>query len=235
MVRLPKHAEAHSVDRLGWLRAAVLGANDGILSTSSLIIGVASANGTHQSVLIAGLSGLVAGAMSMASGEYVSVSSQSDSETADIAREGRELRDNRPGETRELADIYVKRGLDTTLAMTVAEQLMAHDALGAHTRDELGISDMTSARPIQAALASAAAFSAGGAPPVLIALVAPIGLETVTVSVASLALLIVLGAGGAKAGGAGMIRAAVRVTFWGALAMGRDRGHRRCFRHATLT
>jgi VIT1/CCC1 family predicted Fe2+/Mn2+ transporter len=220
MVRLARHAEGHSVNRLGWLRAAVLGANDGILSTSSLIIGVATANGTHQSVLIAGVSGLVAGAMSMASGEYVSVSSQSDSETADIAREGKELRDNRSGETRELADIYVRRGLDTALAMTVAEQLMAHDALGAHTRDELGISDMTLARPIQAALASAAAFSAGGTPPVLIALVAPVGWETLTVSVASLAFLVVLGAVGAKAGGAGLIKAAVRVTFWGALAMG---------------
>ena len=170
-------------------------------------------------MLIAGVSGLVAGAMSMASGEYVSVSSQSDSETADIAREGRELADNRAGETRELADIYAKRGLDPALALTVAEQLMGHDALGAHTRDELGISDMTAARPIQAALASAAAFSAGGVPPVLIALVAPMGLETITVSVASLAFLVVLGAVGAKAGGAGMIKAAVRVTFCGALAM----------------
>ena len=138
MVRLAKHAEGHAVGRLGWLRAAVLGANDGILSTSSLIIGVASAHGTHQSVLIAGVSGLVAGAMSMASGEYVSVSSQSDSEGADIVREGRELRENRAGETKELADIYVKRGLDTALALKVAEQLMIHDALGAHTRDELG-------------------------------------------------------------------------------------------------
>jgi vacuolar iron transporter family protein len=218
MVRLAKHAEGHAVNRLGWLRAAVLGANDGILSTSSLIIGVASA-GTHQSILIAGVSGLVAGAMSMASGEYVSVSSQSDSERADIAREGRELRDNRSGETRELADIYVRRGLDTALAMTVAEQLMVHDALGAHTRDELGISKMTAARPVQAALASAAAFSAGAAPPLLIALATPTGFETATVSVASLAFLVVLGAVGARAGGATMMKAAIRVTFWGALAM----------------
>ena len=193
MFRLRRHAEGHAVNRLGWLRAAVLGANDGILSTSSLIIGVASANGTHQAVLIAGVSGLVAGAMSMASGEYVSVSSQSDSERADIAREGKELLANRAGETGELADIYVKRGLDTTLAMAVAEQLMVHDALGAHTRDELGISEMTAARPIQAALASAAAFSAGGAPPLLIALATPTGFETTTVSVASLAFLVVLG------------------------------------------
>jgi VIT1/CCC1 family predicted Fe2+/Mn2+ transporter len=219
MVRFARHAEAHAVGRLGWLRAAVLGANDGILSTSSLIIGVASAHGTHQSVLIASVSGLVAGAMSMASGEYVSVSSQSDSELADIAREDKELRLNRVGETRELAEIYVKRGLDTTLATTVAEQLMMHDALGAHTRDELGISDMTAARPVQAALASAAAFSAGGAPPLLIALVTPTGFETVTVSVASLVFLVVLGAVGAGAGGANMMKAAIRVTFWGALAM----------------
>jgi VIT1/CCC1 family predicted Fe2+/Mn2+ transporter len=138
MFRPGRHAEGHAASRLGWLRAAVLGANDGILSTSSLIIGVANAHGTHQAVLIAGVSGLVAGAMSMASGEYVSVSSQSESELADIAREGKELSENRAGEARELADIYVKRGLDTALAMAVAEQLMVHDALGAHTRDELG-------------------------------------------------------------------------------------------------
>jgi vacuolar iron transporter family protein len=219
MVRRAGHAEGHAVNRLGWLRAAVLGANDGILSTASLIIGVASAHGTHQSVLIAGVSGLVAGAMSMASGEYVSVSSQSDSERADIGREGKELVANRAGETRELADIYVKRGLDPTLAMTVAEQLMVHDALGAHTRDELGISDMTTARPVQAALASAAAFAAGAAPPLLIALATPTGFETATVSVASLAFLAVLGAVGAKAGGAKVMKAAIRVAFWGALAM----------------
>jgi vacuolar iron transporter family protein len=219
MVRRAGHAEGHAVNRLGWLRAAVLGANDGILSTASLIIGVASAHGTHQSVLIAGISGLVAGAMSMASGEYVSVSSQSDSEKADIGREGKELLANRAGETRELADIYVKRGLDPTLAMTVAEQLMAHDALGAHTRDELGISDMTAARPVQAALASAAAFAAGAAPPLLITLATPTGFETATVSVASLAFLAMLGAVGARAGGAKVMKAAIRVTFWGALAM----------------
>jgi VIT1/CCC1 family predicted Fe2+/Mn2+ transporter len=219
MVRRAGHAEGHAVNRLGWLRAAVLGANDGILSTASLIIGVASAHGTHQSVLIAGVSGLVAGAMSMASGEYVSVSSQSDSERADIAREGKELLANCAGETRELADIYVKRGLDATLAMTVAEQLMVHDALGAHTRDELGISDMTAARPVQAALASAAAFSAGAVPPLLIALTTPTGFETATVSVASLVFLAALGAVGAKAGGAKVMKAAIRVTFWGALAM----------------
>jgi VIT1/CCC1 family predicted Fe2+/Mn2+ transporter len=204
MARVAKHAEGHAVNRLGWL---------------SLIIGVASAHGSHQSVLIAGVSGLVAGAMSMASGEYVSVSSQSDSERADIAREGRELRDNRAGETRELADIYVKRGLDAALAMKVAEQLMVHDALGAHTRDELGISDMTTARPVQAALASAAAFSAGAAPAILIALMTPTGIEIATVSVSSLVFLVVLGAIGARAGGAHMMKAAIRVAFWGALAM----------------
>jgi VIT1/CCC1 family predicted Fe2+/Mn2+ transporter len=219
MARLVGHSEGHAVSRLGWLRAAVLGANDGILSTSSLIIGVASAHGTHQSILIAGVSGLVAGAMSMASGEYVSVSSQSDSEGADIARESKELRENRAGETRELAAIYVKRGLDAALALTVAEQLMVHDALEAHTRDELGISDMTAARPVQAALASAAAFAAGAAPPLLIVLAAPTGFEVATVSVASLMFLVVLGAVGAKAGGANMLKAALRVTFWGALAM----------------
>jgi VIT1/CCC1 family predicted Fe2+/Mn2+ transporter len=219
MARLAGHAEGHVVSRLGWLRAAALGANDGILSTSSLIIGVASAHGSYHSILIAGVSGLVAGAMSMASGEYVSVSSQSDSEGADIARERLELRDNRAGELSELAAIYVKRGLDAALALTVAEQLMVHDALGAHTRDELGISDMTAARPVQAALASAAAFSAGAAPPLLIVLAAPVGFEVVTVSVVSLMFLVVLGAVGAKAGGANMLRAALRVTFWGAFAM----------------
>jgi VIT1/CCC1 family predicted Fe2+/Mn2+ transporter len=219
MTRTVKHLERHAVNRLGWLRAAVLGANDGILSTSSLIIGVASAHGTRQSVLIAGVSGLVAGAMSMASGEYVSVSSQSDTERADIARERNELDVDHVGETSELADIYVKRGLDTALAKQVAKQLMLHDALGAHVRDELGISDMTAARPVQAALASAAAFSAGGAPPLLIALVTPTGLENITVSIASLAFLVVLGALGARVGGAGMMKAAIRVAFWGALAM----------------
>lgn len=211
--------EQHAVGRLGWLRAAVLGANDGILSTSSLIIGVASAHGTRQSVIVAGIAGLVAGAMSMASGEYVSVSSQADSEQADIARERRELAENTSGETRELAEIYVKRGLDSTLARTVAEQLMAHDALGAHTRDELRISDLTAARPIEAALASAATFSVGGLPPLLIAIVAPAGFETVTISVASMVLLVLLGAIGAGAGGANLMKAAVRVAFWGVLAM----------------
>jgi VIT1/CCC1 family predicted Fe2+/Mn2+ transporter len=219
MARLPRHSEHHVIERLGWLRAAVLGANDGILSTSSLILGVASAQGTHQSVLIAGISGLVAGAMSMAAGEYVSVSSQSDSERADLGRERKELSEDRDGELRELAGIYVKRGLDKALALQVAEQLMARDALGAHARDELGISDTTKARPIQAALASAAAFSVGGALPLLMALATPNGFVVEAVSIASLLFLALLGVVGAKTGGANMLKAAIRVTFWGALAM----------------
>jgi VIT1/CCC1 family predicted Fe2+/Mn2+ transporter len=219
MARLRGHSEHHVVERLGWLRAAVLGANDGLLSTSSLIIGVASAQGTYQSVLIAGISGLVAGAMSMAAGEYVSVSSQSDSEQADLGRERKELSEDRDGELRELAGIYVKRGLDKPLALQVAEQLMARDALGAHARDELGISDATKARPIQAALASAAAFSVGGALPLLMALATPNGFVVEAVSGASLLFLALLGVVGAKTGGANMLKAAIRVTFWGALAM----------------
>jgi vacuolar iron transporter family protein len=220
MARLRGHSEHHVVERLGWLRAAVLGANDGLLSTSSLIIGVASAQGTHQAVLIAGISGLVAGAMSMAAGEYVSVSSQSDSERADLGRERKELSEDREGELRELAGIYVKRGLDKALALQVAEQLMAHDALGAHARDELGISDATAARPVQAALASAASFSVGGALPLFMALATPTGYIIEAVAVASLLFLALLGAVGARTGGANLLRAAFRVTFWGALAMG---------------
>jgi VIT1/CCC1 family predicted Fe2+/Mn2+ transporter len=219
MARLPRHSEHHVIERLGWLRAAVLGANDGILSTSSLILGVASAQGTHQSVLIAGISGLVAGAMSMAAGEYVSVSSQSDSERADLGRERKELSEDRDGELRELAGIYVKRGLDKALALQVAEQLMARDALGVHARDELGISETTKARPIQAAMASAAAFSVGGALPLLMALATPNGFVVEAVSIASLLFLALLGVVGAKTGGANMLKAAIRVTFWGALAM----------------
>jgi VIT1/CCC1 family predicted Fe2+/Mn2+ transporter len=220
MARLRGHSEHHVVARLGWLRAAVLGANDGLLSTSSLIIGVASAQGTHQSVLIAGISGLVAGAMSMAAGEYVSVSSQSDSEQADLGRERKELSEDRDGELRELAGIYVKRGLDKALAVQVAEQLMARDALGAHARDELGISDATAARPVQAALASAASFSVGAALPLLMALATPTGYVVEAVAIASLLFLALLGVVGAKTGGANLMRAAIRVTFWGALAMG---------------
>ncbi len=219
MARRPGHLERHAVGRLGWLRAGVLGANDGILSTSSLIIGVASAQGGRHSVLVAGVSGLVAGAMSMAAGEYVSVSSQSDSESADIRRERQELSDNPEGELRELAGIYVKRGLNQTLARQVAEKLMAGDALAAHARDELGISDATAARPIQAALTSGAAFSVGAALPVAMALVSPNGLVVEAVAVASLLFLALLGVVGARIGGAGMLKAAVRVAFWGALAM----------------
>ncbi len=219
MTRLKGHAEHHVVERLGWLRAAVLGANDGVLSTSSLIIGVASAQGTHQSILVAGVAGLVAGAMSMAAGEYVSVSSQADSERADLARERDELSGDRSAELAELAGIYVKRGLEEALALQVAGQLMAHDALGAHARDELGISAANEARPVQAALASAASFAVGAALPLLMALVTPDGFVIGAVSVASLLFLALLGVVGAWVGGAGILRAAIRVTFWGALAM----------------
>jgi len=214
-----RHAEGHLVQRIGWLRAAVLGANDGILSTASLIVGVASAAGTHQSVIVAGFAGLVAGAMSMAAGEYVSVSSQSDTELADLARERGELSQDAGSETEELAGIYVQRGLQPDLASQVAQQLMARDALGAHARDELGISDTTTARPIQAALTSAASFAAGAALPLVTALVTPSGLLVVAVSAASLLFLAVLGAIGARAGGAKILVATIRVTFWGALAM----------------
>jgi len=212
-------SERHYVTRLGWLRAAVLGANDGLLSTASLMIGVAGAAASHQAVVIAGLAGLVAGAMSMAAGEYVSVSSQSDSEEADIERERRELRDNRQSEVAELTGIYVKRGLDPSLARQVAEELMKHDALEAHTRDELGISDATAARPMQAAVTSAAMFAAGASIPFLTALVAPRASAALAIGIVSLVALAVLGAVGAKAGGATMAKAAIRVTFWGALAM----------------
>jgi VIT1/CCC1 family predicted Fe2+/Mn2+ transporter len=211
--------EKHVVDRLGWLRAAVLGANDGVLSTSSLIIGVASAHASHSAVLISGVSGLVAGAMSMAAGEYVSVSSQADSEQADIARERAELGANPAGELRELAGIYIRRGLDKALALSVAEKLMAHDALGAHARDELGISETTAAKPVQAALTSAAAFSVGAALPLLTAIVTPDADLIAAVALGSLLFLALLGVVGAKLGGAGMLKAAIRVTFWGALAM----------------
>lgn len=213
------HNENHLVSRVGWLRAAVLGANDGIVSTASLIVGVAAANAAASNVLVAGVAGLVAGAMSMAAGEYVSVSSQSDTEQADLAREKGELATQPDFERQELAEIYVKRGLEPTLALQVADQLMAKDALGAHARDELGISEVTTARPIQAALTSAAAFSVGAAMPLAMVFVSPSALLAATVSVASLLFLAVLGAIGAKAGGANVLRATVRVTFWGALAM----------------
>ncbi|TPN51477.1 VIT family protein [Mesorhizobium sp. B1-1-7] len=213
------HNENHLISRVGWLRASVLGANDGIVSTASLIVGVAAADAAASNVLVAGVAGLVAGAMSMAAGEYVSVSSQSDTEQADLARERGELSTQPDFERQELAEIYVKRGLEPTLAFQVADQLMAKDALGAHARDELGISEVTTARPIQAALSSAAAFSVGAAMPLAMALVSPAAWLAATVSVASLLFLAVLGAIGAKAGGANVLRATVRVTFWGALAM----------------
>ncbi len=212
-------SEKHVVARLGWLRASVLGANDGLLSTASLIIGVASAHATHGSVLVAGLSGLVAGAMSMSAGEYVSVSSQADSERADLGRERSEIAQDYAGERDELAGIYVRRGLQPELAVQVAEQLMASDAMGAHSRDELGISDANAARPVQAALASASAFAVGAALPLVVAVLAPGSIAIPTISIATLLFLVVLGVVGARAGGADPIRAAVRVTFWGALAM----------------
>ncbi len=207
------------MSRIGWLRAAVLGANDGIVSTASLIVGVAAAAAVPGDVLIAGVAGLVAGAMSMAAGEYVSVSSQSDTEQADLARERKELGENVEFEREELADIYVRRGVEPDLARQVAEQLMKKDALAAHARDELGISEIAAARPIQAALTSAAAYSAGAAMPLLAVLSAPGGLLVPVVSVASLLFLALLGAIGAKIGGADVVRATARVTFWGALAM----------------
>jgi len=219
MTRLRVHRENHFVSRIGWLRAAVLGANDGIISTASLIVGVASAAATQSEVLIAGVAGLVAGAMSMAAGEYVSVSSQADTELADLARERAELRDSPDFELDELAAIYVERGVEQGLARQVAQQLMAKDALAAHARDELGISEITTARPVQAALASAATFSIGAALPLLMVVVSPVAWLVPTVSAASLVFLALLGAVGAKTGGANIWRATVRVTFWGALAM----------------
>ncbi|MEO8375131.1 MAG: VIT family protein [Sphingomonas bacterium] len=215
-----RHHERHLVQRIGWLRASVLGANDGIVSTASLMVGVAAANSNQSQILLTGIAGLVAGAMSMAAGEYVSVSSQSDTENADRARETRELEEEPESERRELAAIYRQRGLEPALALQVADQLMAHDALGAHMRDELGINEMLVARPVQAALSSAASFTAGAILPVLMALVFT-GSQLITaVTIASLVLLTALGAIGAHAGGASMARAALRVAFWGALAMG---------------
>lgn len=219
MTRLRAHPEHHSVSRIGWLRAAVLGANDGIVSTASLILGVASADAAPGNVLIAGIAGLVAGAMSMAAGEYVSVSSQADAEQANLAIERKELRENSAFEHRELAEIYVKRGLDPELARQVAAQLMRKDALAAHARDELGISESSRARPIQAALASAAAFTAGAALPLLTVMVSPPAMLIPIVSASSLGFLALLGAIAAWAGGARVLRATARVTFWGALAM----------------
>jgi VIT1/CCC1 family predicted Fe2+/Mn2+ transporter len=219
MSRLRLHPENHFVGRIGWLRAAVLGANDVIISTASLIVGVAAATATPSEVLIASVAGLVAGAMSMAAGEYVSVSSQSDTEQADLARERKELKESPEFELDELTDIYVQRGVDEPLARQVAEQLMAKDAITAHARDELGISEITTARPVQAALTSAATFAVGAAMPLLMVVVSPASALVPVVSAASLCFLALLGAIGAKAGGANVLRATARVTFWGALAM----------------
>lgn len=219
MSRLGIHRERHLVSRIGWLRAAVLGANDGIVSTASLILGVAAASAQRDAILVAGAAGLVAGAMSMAAGEYVSVSSQADAEKADLERERGELSADRTAEHEELTQIYVSRGLDRKTAESVAWQLMAKDALGAHARDELGILEITAARPIQAAFTSALTFTCGAALPLLIVLFVPMHLLLPIEAGASLMFLALLGVIGAVAGGAGIWRAAARVTFWGALAM----------------
>jgi VIT1/CCC1 family predicted Fe2+/Mn2+ transporter len=213
------HLEGHRATRIGWLRAAVLGANDGIVSTASLIVGVAAAETARHGVLVAGVAGLMAGAMSMAAGEYISVSSQADVEEADLARERKELATDDASERAELTKIYVSRGLDAGLARQVTDQLMAHDALSAHARDELGITDTQRARPVQAALASASSFAVGALMPLLVAMVAPARLLTVTVSATSLVFLAVLGWLAAQTGGANPILGAVRVSFWSALAM----------------
>ena len=214
-----RHTERHRTDRIGWLRAAVLGANDGIVSTASLLVGVAAASAAPGNILVTGVAGLVAGAMSMAAGEYVSVHSQADTEQADLSLERAELARNPVAEQRELSGIYVARGLDPDLAQQVAQQLMAHDALGAHARDELGISAALSARPVQAALASAASFAIGAALPLAVTAVVPVGILIPWVSGTSLVFLAMLGAGAARAGGASALIGAWRVTFWGALAM----------------
>jgi VIT1/CCC1 family predicted Fe2+/Mn2+ transporter len=214
-----QHFERHYTDRIAWLRAAVLGANDGIVSTASLVVGIAAANAGRPELLLAAVAGLVAGAMSMAAGEYVSVSSQADSETADLEREKLEIATDERFEREELRNIYIDRGLDSELAGRVAEQLMAHDALGAHARDELGLSETQRARPIQAALASAASFAVGALLPVLLVAIAPLDAIIVFVAVSSLVFLGILGAIAAKAGGASLLTGAFRVTFWGALAM----------------
>ena len=214
-----QHFEKHRIRRIGWLRAAVLGANDGIVSTASLVLGVAAAGASSRSIVIAGVAGLVAGAMAMAAGEYVSVSSQADTERADLDRERKELAADPKQEHREMAAIYVGRGLDAELASKVATQLMDHDALGAHGRDELGISDILTARPVQAALASAVTFSVGAVLPLLIVLLVPVSALMWAVSGSSLLFLALLGSLAARVGGASVITAAARVTFWGALAM----------------
>ena len=213
------HTEKHKSHRVGWLRASVLGANDGIVSTASLIIGVAAANSSHEAIILSGVAGLVAGATSMAAGEYVSVSSQSDTVNADLALEKKSIEENPVFEKNELAEIYEARGLEPSLAQQVAEQLMAHDALGAHARDEIGIAESGDARPIQAALSSAGAFTVGAALPLLVAWIAPLNLLIALVAVFSLFFLAFLGSIAARAGGASLMIGAIRVTFWGALAM----------------
>ena len=219
-----RHRERHRVERIGWLRAAVLGANDGIVSTASLVVGVAAANSSPEQTLLAGVAGLVAGALSMAAGEYVSVSSQADTERADLATERMELATQRAAEEKELAGIYVQRGVEPALARTVALQLMAHDALEAHARDELGLSDKFAARPVQAALASAATFAAGAALPLVMLMVAPPTRLALVVSGVSLVCLAALGALAARSGGASVWMGAGRVAFWGALAMAATAG-----------
>lgn len=219
MKPLNRHLERHRTDRIGWLRAAVLGANDGIVSTASLVLGVVAAGATPQAVLVAGVAGLMAGAMSMAAGEYVSVHSQADTENAELERERREIKLHPEAEHAELAGIYIKRGLSPELARQVAGQLMQHDALGAHVRDELGMSDTLSANPVQAALASAASFAVGAALPLAVIALAPAQGLVAWVAATALLFLALLGALAARAGGAGMLAGAWRVTFWGALAM----------------
>ncbi len=214
-----KHREKHRTHRVGWLRAAVMGANDGIVSTASLLVGVAAAQASHEGLILTGAAGLVAGAMSMAAGEYVSVSSQADTENADLEREARELETDPEHEHKELAGIYEDRGLHPGLASQVAEQLMDHDALAAHARDELGISSVIRARPLQAALTSALTFSIGAALPLLVTIVSPLNSVVPAVSATSLVFLAGLGAMAARTGGAGMVKGAARVTLWGALAM----------------
>jgi len=218
------HRENHLIDRVGWLRAAVLGANDGIISTASLILGVVSAAGTQHDALIAGVAGLAAGAMAMAAGEYVSVSSQSDTEHAELAREAGELANDPSHEHEELAQIYASRGVAPALAREVARQLMANDALGAHARDELGISNTNTARPVQAALASAVTFSVGAAAPLLLVVIAPGSWLMAAVALGSLVFLAILGMAGAKVGGAGILKPTFRVVFWGAAAMAATTG-----------
>lgn len=229
MSRLALHSERHLVSRIGWLRAAVLGANDGLVSTASLVIGVAAAEATRGGILIAGVAGLVAGAMSMAAGEYVSVSSQSDTEKADLARETAELAADHDAEVAELAGIYAARGLDPDLSRQVAVQLMAKDALGAHARDELGISEFTTARPIQAALTSALTFALGAFPPLVLVMLAPLNGLMIWVALVTLAGLMGLGALGAVAGGANIGRSVLRVAFWGVIAMAATAGIGRLF------